>query len=704
MKQTTEIYKAAVAASPRRVVPIAQMDFSDPDAQYGTLRSAPLLPFCSAGQLVNHKILVEKPIATLENNLWLLNGEYYLPERGRQEDAETGLVFDVQCDDEGVFDDDTFVELPISEVQVLQALTLVFEEDPQRGWPVEYTVELKVGSSAVWSRNVTDGAAGRVIFEGFTIYDPTAVRIVFKKWSVPRRRPGIVEIAPGIFEEWTGADLYELDVIQQTDFTNLTVSYDTARVVLRNETRRFYPRAEGSIFASIEARQPISVYYGVCQPGDKPERVPAGVFYLKEQGWETAATDSSFEMNFVSIVGLLAERVPQLPETLPETVAGWLELLLLAIGSNFVDKYTVPEDVAAMAMTATAEDVQGLNCGNLLRYICMAAGAYYSADPVTGYLSIKKLEQEEGKYISLSEQFAYPVESEDQSWADIAFMLADDEIYTVGGNVNSLEKTCKVNNPFVKTKAAAQAAARNILTVSGGSVFKIAGRGDPACDIGDIDTFETIFGERVTARRKKQQLKFTNGVMLETPSWHMQAGWQSDYAQRLEFAESGSWTVPEGVSKIRLVLIGRGEDGEDGSGSSWSADGEPGSGGAGGEVWVGDVGVNPGGSYSINIGENSTFGTAYSSADGRRYDGGWGDIYTGKVYAAAGDVGPQRCKRQTAGADGEPGTGNGGQGGGGGRQGARAWDGDKWVYKRNRVAGGQGGTGATGCVIIYVSD
>lgn len=706
MKNVSEKFLAAAEANPRYVTPFALMDFCDPDAEYGEVAGATVLPFCTVGQLYNRKIGVEKRIVTLEKDLFLLDGSREIPEEGAVEAEEVGIALEAWSDENCLFAEGAFIELPISNVQVLQSLTLAFDDDPMYGWPPEYTVSLKVGENAVWEQTVTDGTGGKIILDGFCVYDPTAVRVTFTKWSWPMRRARILEIALGIFEEWTGADMYEVDVLQQTDFTNLTVCYDTARIVVRNETHRFNPRAKGSVFASIEARQPVQIFYGVASPGDKPEKVSVGVFYLQEEGWETAATDTAFELNFVSIIGLLAERVPEISENieeLPKTVTEWLRLLLSTVGENFTEKFTVDDELAEVELTASPEDLQGMNCGDILRYICMAVGAIYRADTESGKLLVQKIPEDAGVFIPLSQQFAYPVESRSEDWADIAFMLADDEVYTVGGNTSAAEKTCKVDNPFIKTREGAERAAKNILQQSGGSTYKLAGRGNPASDIGDIDTFETIFGERVSARLRKQQLKFSDCVMLETPSWLVQSGWQYQYGERLEFTESCTWTAPEGVSKIRLVLIGRGEDGKPGGDGSYSADGEPGAGGAGGLVWIGDIGVTAGGIYAVNIGEDSTFGTAYTSANGKQFAGGWGDIYSGKVYAANGTDGPERCKSVTDGADGESGTGCGGQGGGGGRQGARAWDGEKWIYKRRKVSGGAGGKGATGCVIIYIS-
>lgn len=702
MLETSEAYISAVHANPRVVTPLAVIDLSDPDAVYEEpLAGGEILPFCDTERLHNHEKASDKTVTTLEHNIWLLDGSAELPEADTVVSGEAATAFDVMSGDDGMFGEDAYIEQPVSNIQVLQAVTLIFGDGAAEGWPVELTVQIYVGTAVVWQQQVVGNTERSIMLEGFTVYDPTAIRIVFGRWSLPRRRPRILEIYAGAFEEWTGADIYEMDVLQSADLTNLTVAYGNARIVLRNENRRFHPRAKGSIFQSIEDRQAVAIYYGVGVPGGKVETVPVGVYYMQKGGWETAAADTSFTLNCVSIVGLLADRVVLLPETLPETVQGWIEVLLQTLGDNFTGRYFIDADLAEMALTAVREEVETLTCGVLLRYICMAVGAWYGADAATGWLTVQKIGDRPGTYISLSEQYGYPAESAGDEWADITFKLADGVIYTAGGNNSAAEQSQKIDNPFIRTETAALAAAGNILRLCGGSKFKIAGRGDPACELGDVDIFETIFAEKVTARRYKQQLKFTNGVMQETPSWHIQAGWAAEYAGRAEITADGVWTAPEGVELIRLVLIGSGEDGSPGEDGTWSDSGEPGTGGAGGRVWVGQVNVTAGGEYSIVIGDDTSFGGSYTSADGQSYGGGWGDVYTGRVYAAPGAAGAENCKSITDGADGEPGSGCGGQGGGGGRQGARAWNGEKWVRKRSPVDGGAGGKGAAGCAIIY---
>ena len=167
------------------------------------------------------------------------------------------------------------------------------------------------------------------------------------------------------------------------------------------------------------------------------------------------------------------------------------------------------------------------------------------------------------------------------------------------------------------------------------------------------------------------------------------------YDKRVVLTGSGAWTVPDGVTAARYVLIGsggggsRGQDGAAGtrkaitfSGTgSWSAGpGEGGAGGAGGaaalcgKVLQGGMGLTPGAQIAYSAGPGGTAGQApgevgqagtdttfgtLTSADGTRPESGYVDTVTGDTLCLPGAEG-------VAGGDGgngASGTGTGSSGG-----------------------------------------
>lgn len=211
---------------------------------------------------------------------------------------------------------------------------------------------------------------------------------------------------------------------------------------------------------------------------------------------------------------------------------------------------------------------------------------------------------------------------------------------------------------------------------------------------------------------------------------------------RIILTGSGSWTVPDGVTSLRVVVIGSGNGGQAGAdgtngartylvltsaevnaGGSWSeAAGSPGIGGSGGqggkggrilqavlEVEPGEViqySAAPGGSGGSengsagSTGGNTTFGNL-TSANGSVNDSGYTDPISGITYAAkgkdgldggdGGKGGTASLNNFTEGEDGEAvGSYLGGDGGSGGYTNSSTG----WMYMR--YGGGGGGGAADG--------
>lgn len=153
------------------------------------------------------------------------------------------------------------------------------------------------------------------------------------------------------------------------------------------------------------------------------------------------------------------------------------------------------------------------------------------------------------------------------------------------------------------------------------------------------------------------------------------AGWQptdeEPYTQSELITESGTWTPPEGATRLRLVLIGGGKggwggyDGGPGQGSYFDPSTDAGEGGAVGEggdggkvlqisfessdvpasvqVSIGAAGSPGTASHGEGTDGGSTTvqanGTTYTSADGILYPYGVIDVLTGVRYAAKGQDG-----------------------------------------------------------------
>lgn len=688
MLERSTAYDAAIVGSLRTIFLRAVVDISDPDKVYLPVTGSPEAPWSRGAELHDRNFDAPLRYAALEPGRWLLDGSFDLFPEGYRVlgDRPQGWASQALSGADGTFTQPIWVSLNFSGMSILQAFSLFFSTDPLDGVPEDFTVEVLCGETAYFTQAVEANRETALQFTGFTVYDPTAIRVTVTRWSLPGRRVRMVEIVPGIFEDWDADQLSRFSVTQQGQFSCLAVPYGRAEIAMDNHTRRFEPRRKDGLFQSIEDRQGVELHIGVLLSAGGIEYKETGVYYQAGDGWKSGENAMEQKWSLVDIIGLLAERTFLVPETMPEVLEGWLQALVSQLGDAFRRRYRVDPAYAQKPVVANSrEDVTGKKCKDILKWVCQATGTWARADQSTGALTAEPL-WNQGAKLDRDNLAGYPAMQANRSLAALIFHLADEEgtELVVSGNATNSEDTVTIINPFIHTADQALTAARLILAQYGGTIYETTGRGNPASEIGDVDTIWLDESNATTARRMMQTFEIRDGVLQGCRSQLLQA--DGSYLWT-EFAvldqDEGDWTAPEGVTDFRLVLSDGGQGGGLGQEGQYSsagnsnisfsgyntAYGAQGVDGKGGRVWYGIIKLNPGAVIHYKRGaggapgsvygeagapgEPSVFG-AYSSADGQLYPNGYTDIANGQAFCRPGVPVPL------------PGTGDGGQGGEGG--------------------------------------
>ena len=650
MIETSSAYKAAITADSRRMLLKAVIDIIDPDITFGTATSSGSAPWSKPEQLHDKVFCMDDPFITLERNRWILNGKLkLLPNDVAAIDRQVGFVGNVVSRDDGTFSENPWVQLNFSNVDILQACSIFFSDRKNDGLAKDFTVEVLQGGTAYYTKSFTGNTEQRVSLEGFTVYNPDAIKVTVTKWSLPGRRIRIPEILPGVYEEWDNDIIAHFDVKQQGDVSCMALPYGTCVLRMDNLDRRFDPRNKDGIFKSIEDRQGIDVKIGTRTPGGD-EFVRVGMFYQDSGGWKTSDNNLTMEWNLVDIVGLVANREYIPSATLSTTLDGWVKSIVSQLGTNFQSKYTVDANYSSLTVSVNSvEDIIGMNCGDVLRYVCMATGTWPRADAETGYLTVEPM-WSQGNKQDLDNLNVYPTMKANDDLAAIVFTLFDgsDTQYVVSGNTTTSSATKSVKNPFIHTQAQALTAARNILSTYGGNRLETVGRGNPSSEIGDVETVELDESNATTGRKIYQTFVFQDGVMQGCQSVLLQADGSFLFENREVITQSGTWTAPAGVSQLRLIIGNGGDSGTDGTDGTWEEAGLDGLDGVGGKVFSTTISINEQQSFNVVIGAGgvnggsggeTTFG-AYSGNSGRVFSPSYTDIASGDAFGRTGVVAP----------------------------------------------------------------
>lgn len=204
---------------------------------------------------------------------------------------------------------------------------------------------------------------------------------------------------------------------------------------------------------------------------------------------------------------------------------------------------------------------------------------------------------------------------------------------------------------------------------------------------GSAIQFTDPFGDRTEGIIKSMDINMSSTLKAsaEVISDYSPGGVGNFYNNLDVVSQNGSWTVPSGVTKIRVAVIGGGDGGEGGAdgekggtgpyytsimgaAQSKKYSGDPGNGGAGGKggkggkVFVSTLNVNAGETYPIVIGAagkgasyggtptkggNTIFGSL-TSASGTQTDAGFASLFDSEKYAMSGDSGVSGGRGQEA--------------------------------------------------------
>lgn len=122
-----------------------------------------------------------------------------------------------------------------------KAFSFRFSEKEFNGIGTEFTLDIYSGDTLLWSDTKTGNKSTLTVLDGFTVQNPTKIRVTIKKWSLGGRRVRIPRLMVGLYEIWDRSILKSVETYSEVTFSGLSIPYSTCTVVLYNENHRFDP-------------------------------------------------------------------------------------------------------------------------------------------------------------------------------------------------------------------------------------------------------------------------------------------------------------------------------------------------------------------------------------------------------------------------------------------------------------------------------
>lgn len=260
-----------------------ELGLTDPEAVESAVPVATdVAPFAHLDQVVSRTVRNITPYATLERNLWVLDGsKRVLP---TTDFVDTSYVGNVLSNSDCTFTSNPVVELTFPRVFYSYLPGLIIIWDMAHGdYAVDFKITLYKEGAKGSEKLVTGNDTTRTVVDmDINEYDKIVVEVL--KWSSPRRRARIAKIHLGRSITYEKKDLFgTFTHSQEVDPLSAKMPKMSLKFGVNNVDDSYNPYNQAGISKYLVERQEIQVRYGY-RIGSDVEWIPGGTFYLS--GWD----------------------------------------------------------------------------------------------------------------------------------------------------------------------------------------------------------------------------------------------------------------------------------------------------------------------------------------------------------------------------------------------------------------------------------
>ena len=226
--------------------------------------------------------------ATLEHNMWLLDGEFtVLPDSGPY--GDTGFVADTIG-----LTNTPAVTISMRSVhdQAIPGVTLTWSS-VYKEYATRFRVTAKSGSRVVATDVFNNNAIGCTVELPIANYDSVVVEVL--EWSLPNRRARLENVFLGATQKFSQKDLIKYTHSQTADALSAELPKNSITFSLDNSSGVWNPENPEGNVQYLTERQELTVRYGY-KLADGVEWINAGTFWISE--WNTPS--NGLEVSFTA--------------------------------------------------------------------------------------------------------------------------------------------------------------------------------------------------------------------------------------------------------------------------------------------------------------------------------------------------------------------------------------------------------------------
>ena len=467
-------------------------EMTDPEAQAdASAASDGAVSFASTENIVSEVSYFPDKYATLEDNLWVLDGSFRALESPLPK-GNNGYIGEVICGEDGTFQIPPVVTIGFSKTYttLLQGVTITWGEAYTGEYASDFVVTAYNGSIVVAQKSVS-GNDALESFVAFDIQNFNKITVQILKWNKGFRRPRIAKFRTGVVYVFNGSDLKSLSHSMYSDLLSTTLPKVEVKFEIFNTDHLYNPENPEGIGKYLLERQRLKLKYGY-RLGSGVEWIDGAVVYLNE--WRTPASGISASFSARDVLEFMSEKYAgRSSGTLYEIATDALNQAELPVTDAGENAWYL--DPSLSRITAPA----GLNLSEntiaeILQMVANAGCCVMTQDR-KGILRIEKWEPEAADYIiSKDNSYSFPEITLDKPVKSID-INSGMYLLSVGKNGEVLE----IQNELISDSQAAEVANWVKKTIEKRQCLSGSWRADPRLDCLDLVNVESQFGICTTA-------------------------------------------------------------------------------------------------------------------------------------------------------------------------------------------------------------
>lgn len=247
--------------------------------------------FANAAHTVSEVDKTAPHYTTLEQNLWLLNGDMeVLPDSNYK---QVGYVSNVMSGSNGVFSSKPIVTINFTEVHsdLIPGITVTWGT-AYDDYATDFTVSAYNGDTVVATKSVNDNTSvtSPILFD---IVNYDRITITINKWCSPYRRARIADICIGLKQIYTKSEITSFKHSQTIDLTSCELPKAYVEFSVIDFENEYNPDNSNNISRYLIRGEELKARYGY-KIGKDVEWIDCGVFYLSEWSHKPNSNSVSF--------------------------------------------------------------------------------------------------------------------------------------------------------------------------------------------------------------------------------------------------------------------------------------------------------------------------------------------------------------------------------------------------------------------------